>query len=624
MCGISGIISDKTIERSVIEEMTGCLAHRGPDSSGIYLDESDRIALGHRRLSIIDLSSAAGQPFHSANNRFVVVFNGEIYNYKILRKELQTKHSIHFKTNSDTEIIAEGFAVWGNNLIEKLDGMFAIAVLDKTLRKIFLIRDRIGKKPLYYFKSGHYLAFASEIKALLKDPRIAQQLHINPVAISNFLHLGYIPEPHTIYNSIFKFPAGSYAEVSQTEFVLHTYWKIDDQLKPKQNLSVGAAKDHLRELLDDSVKKRLLSDVPLGTFLSGGTDSSIVTAFALKHAIKKLQTFSIGFKESKYNETQYAREVALHLGTNHQEYLLSEKDAVDLLEKYTDHFDEPFADTSAIPTMMVSSLARKQVKVILTGDGGDELFQGYGSYRWANRLQKPHWKLMKSLTYSGLTSLGTSRLKRVGQLLTPIRIGESRSHIFSQEQYFFSQDEIRNKLLVNSELYSVFHYNETFLKQWNFSEAEKQALFDFKYYMKDDLLVKVDRASMYYGLECRCPLLDHNIVEFAFSLPDQFKVKNGVSKWLLKKVLSEFLPEKLVHRPKWGFSVPLAKWLKGDLRYLLTEYLSSPGVEQIGIVDAVYVQKLVNNFLNGHDYLYNRLWLLIVLHKSWREKNYQV
>jgi asparagine synthase (glutamine-hydrolysing) len=625
MCGIAGIVSDKKIPHSVMENMVECLAHRGPDATGVYKSDSGQISLGHRRLSILDLSEAANQPFHSANNRYAVTFNGEIYNYKSIRSELREKYGVQFKTNSDTEVIAEGFSEWGVALATKLDGMFAIGIFDKIDLRMFLFRDRVGKKPLYYFQSEGYFAFASEIKSLLRDLNIAGSVRVNTAAISSFLHLGYIPEPNTIYHQIKKFPAGCVGEISVNNGLqIKSYWTIDETLSHKTDWSVDGAKERLKTLLDISVKKRLLSDVPLGTFLSGGTDSSLVTAFALKHTIKRLKTFSIGFQESKHNESKYASAVAKHLGTYHHEYILSETDAIELIEKYTSHFDEPFADTSAIPTMMVSRLARQEVKVILTGDGGDELFQGYGAYRWANRLDSFPWRFSGSALHAAFKTFGSNRLKRISYLLAPVHIGGLRSHIFSQEQYLFSQDEIKNKLLRNQDLFLPFKYHEDFANRSGYSEAEKQAIFDLKHYLKDDLLVKVDRASMYYGLECRCPLLDYKIIEFAFSLPDSFKYKNDSAKWLLKEILKEYLPTDLVHRPKWGFSVPLAKWLKGELHYLIQQYLSTAMIEEIGLFNSQYVQSLVKEFMGGRDYLYNRLWVLIVLHKSWKEKNYQV
>ena len=621
MCGIAGIISQKTLDHSAVSKMMNGLLHRGPDANGIFTDESQTVALAHTRLSIIDLSTAANQPFYSQDNRYVVVFNGEIYNFQQIRNELITHHSIQFNTHSDTEVIIEAFALWKEEFVKRLHGMFAIAIFDQLEQRLFLFRDRVGKKPLFYFSSDGFFAFASEIKALLKHPTIRTQVELNKDVISSFLHLGYIPEPATIYSNIHKFPSGHLGEIDRSaNLILKSFWKIQNNIHPEKIKSADFAKKKLHVLLDEAVMERLISDVPLGTFLSGGTDSSLVSAIAAKFTSSPLKTFSIGFKESKFDESKYARKVAQHLHTNHSEYILEEREAIDILETYLHHFDEPFADTSAIPTMLVSKLARKEVKVVLTGDGGDELFQGYGAYTWANRLDRPLTKIIRQPLKVLLRASGKSRFERIAHMLEPVKIGSERSHIFSQEQYFFSQQEIRDSLLKDKSTFKAFQYDEGDLVNKNLTAGDRQALFDFQYYLKDDLLVKVDRASMYYALECRSPLLDHRIVEFAFSLDPSLKVKDGQSKWLLKELLRQYLPDALVDRPKWGFSVPMANWLKHDLRYLIDSYLNETLIEEINLFKVSYIKRITTDFFAGKDYLYNRLWVLIVLHK-WMKEN---
>jgi asparagine synthase (glutamine-hydrolysing) len=618
MCGIAGFISIEPVHRCEIEHMTNALLHRGPDAQGIYWHDSGTIALGHTRLSIIDLNAESNQPFYSASGRFVVTFNGEIYNFRALKKELTERQGVSFKTSSDTEVIAEGFAVWNTALVNRLEGMFAVAIVDRIERKICLFRDRMGKKPLFYFHSPGLFAFASEIKSLLRHPSLQRQISLNQRCISTFLHLGYIPEPDTIYNHIHKFPAGHIGKINaDLNFKTDPYWKIHDHIHPRE-MDDRAALDHLRVLLENAVCQRLISDVPLGAFLSGGTDSSLITAVATRHVSSPFKTFNIGFKESKFDERQYARAVAKRLGTDHSEYELSEMEAVDLVEIYTRHFDEPFADTSAIPTMLVSKFARKEVKVILTGDGGDELFHGYGSYLWADRLDTTFLKMFKNPLRTLLLASGNNRLQRISHLLEPA--GQNiPSHIFSQEQYFFSQRELNNHLLKPPFRNNAFTYDESFLGNKIVSPGERQALFDIQYYLKDDLLVKVDRASMYYALECRSPLLDHRVVEFAFSLNKNLKRRDGITKWLLKQLLTDYLPNDLVDRPKWGFSIPLGKWLRNDLHYLMDDFLNDQILELAGFVHIPYVRDLKKQFLSGKDYLYNRLWVIIVLHKWWKE-----
>jgi len=622
MCGISGVFSSTIIDRSSVESMTMALAHRGPDAHGVYLDPTQTMALGHTRLSIIDLSARANQPFFSSDGRYVIVFNGEIYNFQQIKEQLSTQPGRAFRTHSDTEVIVEAFATWGVNMVEKLEGMFALAIVDQLEHKLFLFRDRIGKKPLYYFQSEGVFAFASEIKSLLKHPAIQLAKKVDLHAISSFLHLGYIPEPHTIYAHIHKFPAGHMGEVDRTLCLgTRPYWRIQDNLDPDHygGHREQDDKEQLSLLLDQAVQKRLISDVPLGAFLSGGTDSSLVSAIASKYVSKPLKTFSIGFKESKFDESHYARAVAHHMKTDHTEYILSEKEAIQKVESYTRHFDEPFADTSAIPTMLVSELARKEVKVALTGDGGDELFQGYGAYTWANRLDRASWGMLKGPLRLVLGATGVGRWERIAHLLEPSVRGSIRSHIFSQEQSFFSQQEVYEELLIHRDGFKAFEYDESFLAKKKLSSGERQALFDLTYYLKDDLLVKVDRASMFYALECRCPLLDHHVIEFAFSLDIGKKRRGGKTKWIEKELLYQYLPSELVDRPKRGFSVPLASWMKNDLRYLMDDFLNDQVIEEVGLFNASFIRTLKQEFLAGKDYLYHRLWAVIVLHKWWKE-----
>jgi asparagine synthase (glutamine-hydrolysing) len=615
MCGIAGILSRNKAASSIIQWMTEALTHRGPDANGIFVNDQGSIAFGHTRLSIIDLRPESNQPFFSNNKRFVTVFNGEIYNYRQVKRELTDKHGVFFRTTSDTEVIVEAFAIWGPDMVNRLDGMFAMAIADLTTGKTWLFRDRLGKKPLYYYCDDSTFVFASELKSLLKHPGVQNKSELNKEIAATFLHLGYIPQPHTAYKNIFKFPAGSWGVVnSDFQPEITAFWSPAKFNAQRLQHNMQEAEDHLMQLLKTAVSERMISDVPLGTFLSGGTDSSLVTAFAAEQSRSPLKTFSIGFKESKFDESQYALQVSKHLKTDHTAYTLSEREAVDLMQIYLGHFDEPFADTSAIPTMLVSKLARKEVTVALTGDGGDELFQGYGAYTWANRLKSPWWKMIRSPLRTALALSGRSRFERVSHLLDTKGQGDLRSHIFSQEQYLFSDKEILSMAKFPT---SLFRYEEIAVNH-AFTEGEKQALFDLQYYLRDDLLVKVDRASMYYALECRSPFLDHHVVEYAFSLHHSLKVRNNTSKWILKKILKQYLPESLVDREKWGFSIPLIKWLKADLRFMIDEYLSKSIVESAGMFSYESIEQLKKEFFQGKDYLYNRLWVLIVWHKWWK------
>ncbi|HEY5751318.1 MAG TPA: asparagine synthase (glutamine-hydrolyzing) [Chryseolinea sp.] len=622
MCGIAVVLSKSAGGAQDIEPMIAQLRHRGPDAQSAWLSDDGKVALGHTRLSVIDLSETANQPMVSQDGRYIIVFNGEIYNFKTIRKEIETTHpQVKFKTTSDTEVILHAYALWGEQMMSRLGGMFALAIWDTETKTMFMCRDRVGKKPLFYYQDDNYFIFASEIKSLLKHPVVnSAKRQIDTGAVHQFLHLGYIPEPRTIFSSIKKFPAGFAGTVNAgLAMEIRAYWSIEGQLHPKSSADEGSVKQNLKNILTEAVQQRLISDVPLGTFLSGGTDSSLVTALASKSSTGPLKTFSIGFAENKFDESDYARRVASHLGTDHHAYTLSEREAVGILETYLKHFDEPFADTSAIPTMLVSKLARKEVTVALTGDGGDELFQGYGAYDWAERLHNPLLQAFQTPLAYGLRNFGNSRLKRISHMLEKVDKAQIRSHIFSQEQYFFSDRELKENLLNHPASYASFTYNDPQVGSVNLTAREQQAIFDLKFYLKDDLLVKVDRASMFHALECRCPLLDHTVIEFALNLPLSFKVRGNVHKWILKEILGDYLPAELIHRPKWGFSIPLAKWLKNELRYLIDDYLDKPGIEAAGLVHYDYVNALKEAFLNGSDYLYNRLWTLIVIHKWLRE-----
>ncbi len=612
MCGIAGFYSvDQSFSRPELAAMADSIRHRGPDAEGVYFEEG--IGLAHRRLSIIDLSSHANQPMYSESGRSVMVYNGEIFNYDEIRRE----QGFTPKTSSDTEIALMLLEKYGTDATEQFNGMFAIAWLDKSTRNLSIIRDRIGIKPLYYYWDGRDFAFASELKALLQLQKIYRSRQIHAPAVNQFLHLGYIPAPNSIYRNIYKQPAGTILQFDGKELNIKPYWQASDKLTSETITDEMQAKEILRDLVETSVRYRLKSDVPFGSFLSGGIDSSLVTAVAQRNHSQRMKTFSIGFDHPKHDESQFARSVAEYLGTEHHEFKVTLGEAQALVPSLLDVYDEPYADTSAFPTMLVSKLARKHVTMVLSGDGGDELFMGYGAYRWAEKLEKGWLARNRNLAGTAAKMLG-SRYKRVGHLLCYNRDSDMRSHIFSQEQYLFSYDQIR-KMRRDTEGLQFTTAMPGGIR--TFTAAEQQAFFDLHYYLPDDLLVKVDRATMQYGLEARVPLLDYNIVEFALNLSPQLKVKNGVQKHLLKEVLYDYIPANLFNRPKWGFSIPLMDWLKKDLSYLIDEFLSPDVVNKHLVVPIKYVEQLKNQFRSGkHDYLYNRIWALIVLHKFLQEK----
>ncbi len=614
MCGISGFLS-KLGNKDDLVKMTDVQFHRGPDAGGYWFEGN--VGLGHRRLSIIDLSEAANQPMISHNQRYVMVFNGEIYNYQEIKKELEQNPRFTpyadtmWHTNSDSEVILEAFSVWGGNFVTHINGMFAIAIYDKQNGTLNLFRDRIGIKPLYYYNDGKTFAFASELKSLTSLGFVKDKFSIDLQALSQFLYLGFIPTPLSFYNEIKKFPAGNRAVLAKGVLKIEPYWTLYDSIDSDIYSDFNEVKNQLKILLESSVRYRLISDVPFGTFLSGGIDSSLVTAVAQSIVGSSLNTFSIGFEDKAFvNEAPYARKVANFLGTNHHEFIVTEKDALDLIPGLFQVYDEPFGDSSAVPTMLVSKLAKKHVTMTLSGDGGDELFMGYGAYKWANRMDGIALKMFKK-PISSCLSHGNNRMKRVADLINVSNPKRIKSHIFSQEQYLFTEKELPK--YINKDKFDELRLNEgRQSRERLLNSMEEQSLFDLKYYLPDDLLVKVDRASMQYALETRVPILDYRIVEFAMNVNSNLKIKNGESKYVLKRLLYDYIPKPYFNRPKWGFGIPLAKWMGNDLKPYIEDLLFLEN----DFINKEEVEKLYSRFKNGETYLYNRLWLITRVNES--------
>lgn len=607
MCGIAGFLCyEKKLDQSLLYTMTSLLAHRGPDAEGFFQDNF--CGLGHRRLSILDLSERANQPFFSQDGRYVVVFNGEIYNFQEVAQKLQIKT----RTTSDTEVLVEAFAKKGIACVQMFNGMFAFAIYDTKEKELYLCRDRIGKKPLYYFWDGYYFAFASELKALIVLPFVKNEL--NYKAIQDFLHLGYIPRPHTIYNGVFKMFSGCWMKVTFKGLQENTYWNVQACIKPHKITDEAEAEYHLENILKSSISYRLISDVPVGIFLSGGIDSSTIVALAQKLSSRKVKTFSIGFEEAKYNEAPFARRVAEYLQTEHYELIVSAKEAQKQITQLTNIYDEPFADSSAIPTLLLSAFAKKHVSVALAGDGGDELFLGYGMYDWAERLKNPWLKPIRFAIAQLLYFKKDLSYQKGTHMFRYPELEHLASHIFSQEQFLFSQQEVERIVTFSTGNSSTPLLTNQFEKI-NCSPREQQALFDLHYYLQDDLLVKVDRASMRYALEVRSPLLDYRMVEFALNLDSELKYRNKITKYLLKNILFRYVPASYFERPKWGFAIPLMQWLKTGLRFLIDEFLNYKIITHYDLVKYEAVKEIKDRFLQGKDFYYNRLWVLIVLHQ---------
>jgi asparagine synthase (glutamine-hydrolysing) len=610
MCGIAGFFSKK-FNLEHLHSMTDKIQHRGPDASGYFYDENIGLGMGHRRLSILDLSEAANQPFYSADGRYVMIYNGEVYNFK----EVAEKHKVTPRTTSDSEIIIEAFAKAGIDSINDLNGMFAIVIWDKQQEELYLIRDRIGIKPLNYWYEDGDFAFASELKSIFLLPFSKK---IKQEAIANFLYRGYIPNEDTIYKNCYKLQPGQYGVLKKGALEIFSYWQLENELDPATLNDEKKAKIALHQLVQSSVQYCMISDVPLGVFLSGGVDSSLVAAVAQSVSNVPVKTFSIGFKESKYNESHYAEQVSKYIKSDHHEFIVSQNDALALIDGLLNVYDEPYADSSAIPTMLVSQMARKHVTVALSGDGGDELFWGYGAYYWARRLNNPFFKFFRKPIAKALYSLGDNRLQRGSKLFDYKSKQRLKSHIFSQEQYFFTEMEIEDLLVQPT---SITGEEDVVSKNRKLSPVEQQSFFDLKNYLPEELLIKTDRASMQHSLEVRVPLLDHRIIEFAINLSPKLKLKGNTGKYLLKQVLYDYVPASIFDRPKWGFAIPLNEWLKKELGYLPDTYLSKKNIEYCNLVKYEVVQKILNDFYGGKDYLGTRIWALIVLHKWFLEKH---
>jgi asparagine synthase (glutamine-hydrolysing) len=607
MCGIAGYISSR-FSGLELKSMSDAIAHRGPDAEGFYHDEKSFVGLAHRRLSIIDLSGAANQPFHSSCGRYVMVFNGEVYNFQEIAAKLSP---FERKTSSDTEVILEAFKQLGPSCANLFNGMFALAIWDIEKKHLFLLRDRLGIKPLYVYLHENDFAFSSELKSLKKLPI---KKEYNKQAVAAYLRLGYIPGHTTAYQNITPFPAGHFGFYKDGKLTSEPYWEISERIKPSVISDEQEAKEQLKGLLLSSVKYRLIADVPVGCFLSGGTDSSLVAALAQQVGGKPIHTFSIGFDEAKFNESQHAKKVAESIGTKHTEYILSEKDALDLIPGLHQWYDQPYADSSAIPTMLVSKLARKDVTVALSGDGGDELFLGYGMYTWAKRLSENKWWHPLA---AELLPFGPSKYRRAAELFRQSQT-HPRAQLFSQEQYLFSERELAEIIFDETKNITADLPQENWHTSRILNAEEAQALYDIHQYLKDDLLVKVDVASMRYALEIRVPLLDYRVAEFAENLDPALKRKNGVDKYLLKQVLYDYVPNEIMERPKWGFAVPISRWLSKELKPLMLEYTSVEMCKRHGFVKAEKIQRLVKKYLDGEEWLYNRIWVVMQLH-LWAE-----
>jgi len=610
--------------------MTQELRHRGPDDSGTWVDARWGMALGHRRLSIVDLSRHGHQPMRSACGRFRIVYNGEIYNHALLRKELEGLGH-RFRGHSDTEVLVESLAEWGiGDTVRRLIGMFAFAVWDQRRSRMTLVRDRIGIKPVYYGWVNGCLLFGSELKAIRAHP--AFHADIDRGAVARLLRHGYIPAPHSIYRGIQKLPAGTMLVVSRETASDGAdpmpWWEMDEAvgegLTTPFRGSADEAVAELDRLLRDSVAQRMEADVPLGAFLSGGIDSSTVVALMQAQTAQPVRTFSIGFREFGYDEAPFAKAVASHLGTEHTECYVTPADACNVIPRLPELYDEPFADPSQIPTFLVSQMSRNHVTVCLSGDGGDELFCGYDRYWYMSRLWRrigwcpPTIRRVVSRLASALAGpLGSRtiarKLRTLAELTSPANSGELYARFNS---HWRQMDTVVLGLDANEAGVSPLDHvpgSRSFLEHMMYVDSVT--------YLPDDILVKLDRASMAVGLEARVPVLDHRVVEFAWRVPLEFKTRGHDTKWLLRRVLEQYVPHELIDRPKMGFGVPIDVWLRGPLREWAEELLSHERLRRQGFFDPEPIRSKWQEHLSGrHDWQY-LLWDVLMF-QAWLERHH--
>lgn len=626
MCGITGIFAFTEKGKSdllKINSATACLSSRGPDGEGVYIQNN--VALGHRRLSIIDTSDLAAQPFTDATGRYSIIFNGEIFNYKELRQRLILK-GYTFRSHSDTEVLLYLFIREKEKCLTKLDGEFAFAIYDSQERQLFLARDRFGVKPLYYYQDADRFIFGSEIKSLLAFdiPKA-----IDKSSLQMYFHLNYIPSPYSIFENVLKVEAGSYLQVKKEGSTNKIKYYNTTFENAKTLPDYEAAKMKLHSLLENSVQQRMVADVPLGTFLSGGIDSSIITAIAARN-ISGLHTFSIGYKdEPHFDETYYASLVAKKHNTEHTVFRLNNNDLYDQLFHLLDNLDEPFADSSALAVNILCKLTKQHVTVALSGDGADEIFAGYNKHAAELKARKGGimFSLLKS-THPFLKQLPKSRNSPTGNLVRKLEKFVGGLKLTDRERYWnwakwsgYKADEIFNSAFVSSLSENIYEQRKTELLKFIEKDYNSVLITDMKLVLENDMLVKVDRMSMSQSLEVRVPFLDHKLVDFAFSLPAEYKIDNKNRKKILKDAFKKDLPDELLKREKKGFEVPLLKWFRTDLKTLITEdLLSDKFIAEQNIFNPVTIRQLKTQlFSKSPNDAVEKIWALIVFQYWWKK-----
>lgn len=634
MCGISGFFTAGPLGPEAprdLQAMNDSLTHRGPDDADVWHDADAGIALAHRRLSIIDLSPEGRQPMQSPSRRYVTVFNGEIYNFRELQADL-IQLGATFRGHSDTEVLLAAIDAWGlDETLRRANGMFAFALWDRHERLLHLARDRIGKKPLYYGWAADAVVFGSELKALLAYARFEPR--VDPHSLALFLRYNYVPAPWSMLRDVFKLQPGAVLTLSRADVRrgagahvpardTRRYW--DAQLVVTSSLhaplrdGADAVLERLDALLRDAVKLRMHADVPLGAFLSGGTDSSTTVALMQAQASRPIRTFSIGFHDERHDEAHLARAVAQHLGTDHTELYVTGEDALAVVPKLPSMFDEPFADSSQIPTFLVAQLARQHVTVALSGDGGDELFGGYGRYERAMKV----WRWLQRVPNPVKQALAAALRNQAGREGRTSKLAQLANELRAQSLADVYRDRVSRWRYPDTVVLGGTEHPTPFtdIAQQLANDRSAHALMflDLITYLPEDILTKVDRATMAVGLEARAPILDYRVIELAFRIPLELKIRDGEQKWILKRVLRRYLPDELVYRPKKGFGAPVAQWLKGPLREWASELLAPARIADQGYFQPGRIEQIWTDFLNGERKWHTHLWNVLMF-QAWIE-----
>ena len=634
MCGIVGFVDwQKKSSENILELMTSSILHRGPDGGDcmLFQNEEAQVGFGHRRLAIIDLTETGVQPMHYKD--YCITYNGEIYNFEEIKKELKGLGH-QFIGHSDTEMILHAYEQWGEKCLDKFIGMFAFVIYDRPKQELFCARDRAGVKPFfYYFKDGLFL-FSSELKAFHKHPHFQKEINLDAVAA--FMQYGNVPTPHCIFEFTKKLKPGHFfkIDISSKQKTLKRetcYWNVYDSYnQPKIELPFEEAKKETEKILRSACEYRMVSDVPVGVFLSGGYDSACVTALLQSERTEKLKTFTIGVPDIGLNEAPYAKDVAKHLGTDHTEIECTQKEAIDLIPDLPFYYDEPFADSSALPTTLVSKMARKEVTVALSADAGDEIFAGYNRYDYMLRYGKKLEKIPGFARHSlaGLMNMIPSKAipvlknkynfhNRYEKFKGILKDPSSERIMLSLSQQF-TDKQMREVLTYHSERLQT-SYTSKELKTDYLTPLSYMMAIDYQTYLVDDILQKVDRATMTVSLEGREPFLDHRIIEWASRLPDSYKYHEGNKKYIVKQIVHDYIPESLMDRPKMGFAIPIADWMMGDLREYLESYINEKNIVDQGIFNWSYIEKLKTAFFNGKKEYDMKMWYLLMF-QTWYEK----